>query len=97
MDNCSLPGRSKNLLKVVIGLVHLRIHMTVIMKNKKLKLGIVVMILFQWHLASAQTVDNTNQIDQPKVYPYEQTFTITAYYSPIEGQKRRHSLWVPSI
>lgn len=34
------------------------------------------------NVASAQAEE------QVKIYPYEKTFTITAYYSPIEGQER---------
>ena len=37
-------------------------------------------------LAFAQDTDET--LPEVQVYPYETTFTITAYYSPIEGQKR---------
>lgn len=51
--------------------------------------------LFNSEIARATAEDITDtsettggQTQEVQIYPYEKTFTITAYYSPIEGQKR---------
>ncbi len=39
-------------------------------------------------IANAQVSEQSNDTDIVRIYPYTATFTITAYYSPIEGQQR---------
>ncbi len=55
--------------------------------NKLLLAGSVMFSLFSFGEVAWAEDGAANPV-QPTVYPYEKTYTITAYYSPIEGQKR---------
>jgi len=59
------------------------------MKTQKLlqiltSAGIAMLLMPVTSIVSAQSADSTNTT----VFPYEQTFVISAYYSPLDGQKK---------
>ncbi len=45
-------------------------------------------LLANYSVVTAQSADDSTGQTDLQAFPFQQTFTITAYYSPIEGQKR---------
>lgn len=52
------------------------------------KAAILKLFCFTLIASSLNTNIASAQSEEVRIYPYEKTFTITAYYSPIEGQER---------
>ncbi|MCC6643813.1 hypothetical protein IT411_03620, partial [Candidatus Peregrinibacteria bacterium] len=54
----------------------------------RLSQAALVLLAFIPGLTMAQSADPVTAEPTVQIFPYEETFTITAYYSPIEGPKR---------